>query len=75
MKHEVRMSEEMLELDASQKELRGLYGKQKSAVVITDWAQQRKEGLRLKMLHLQNCIQEDSRRQVIEKDREGPYRE
>jgi hypothetical protein len=74
LKHEVRMSEEMFEVHSSQKnpELRELLDNQKSGVVM-NWVQQRQEGLHRKMLHLQQYIQDDSRRQVIEKYGEGPY--
>ena len=73
MKHEIRMSGEMVEIQASQKDPEVRKLNQKSGVVM-NWVQQRQEGLRLKMLYLQTYIQDDSRRQVIEKYGEGPYR-
>jgi hypothetical protein len=75
MKHEVRVSEEMFELDDSQEDsdLQELFVNRKGGAVM-NWVQQRQEGLRLKMLHLQSFIQGDSRRQVIQKYGEGPYR-
>jgi hypothetical protein len=75
MKHEVRISEEMSEVQYAQKdpELRERLENRKSGVVM-NWIQQRQDGLRLKMLHLQSIIQDDSRRQVIEKYGDGPYR-
>jgi hypothetical protein len=75
IKHEVRVSEEMIEVHYAKKdpELRELLENRKSGVVM-NWIQQRQEGLRLKMLSLQRFIQDDSRKQVIGKYGEGPYR-
>jgi hypothetical protein len=75
MKHEVRISEEMTELQYAQQspELQELLENRKSGVVMNS-IQRRQEGLRLKMLRLQSIIQDNSRRQVIEKYGEGPYR-
>jgi hypothetical protein len=72
MKHEVRVSEEMIELHASIEDSELLENRTGGDVM--NWVQQRQEGLRRKMLNLQSFIQVDSRRQVIQKYGEGPYR-
>ena len=73
MKHEVRKSEEMVDLHPSQLVRETLEGKD-TGVVVNRIQQRHEEGLRRKMIDLQSFIQDDSRRQVIEKYGEGPYR-
>jgi hypothetical protein len=80
--HELRMKEEMYEMEHSlegegqeiPKETRDKFNKRKSVGVAATWIAQRQEALLHKVYTLQAYIHEESRKNVIQKYGEGPHR-
>ena len=72
--HERRMNEEVYEMKVStDPELKELLSQKKSGTVTT-WIQQRQQGLRHKLEMLEEYIQDQSRKQVLQKYGPGPHK-